>query len=100
MSTQRSCDRRNELRIDFQMRHEWTGNRLTKFVAIVQTFEDSLRTFSQAFAFFIELTQNVQPRSFLRERPLDRGKVLRSEEHTSELQSLAYLVCRLLLEKK
>src|SRR2546425_5263843 len=30
-------------------------------------------------------------------QPLDR---VRSEEHTSELQSLAYLVCRLLLEKK
>src|SRR2546425_5347611 len=29
-----------------------------------------------------------------------RESVLRSEEHTSELQSLAYLVCRLLLEKK
>src|SRR2546425_9552522 len=28
------------------------------------------------------------------------GKRRRSEEHTSELQSLAYLVCRLLLEKK
>src|SRR3989441_1852102 len=28
------------------------------------------------------------------------GQVNRSEEHTSELQSLAYLVCRLLLEKK
>src|SRR5205823_9142192 len=27
-------------------------------------------------------------------------KARRSEEHTSELQSLAYLVCRLLLEKK
>src|SRR2546425_7158212 len=27
-------------------------------------------------------------------------RVARSEEHTSELQSLAYLVCRLLLEKK
>src|SRR5205823_9907222 len=26
--------------------------------------------------------------------------ISRSEEHTSELQSLAYLVCRLLLEKK
>src|SRR2546425_3616782 len=26
--------------------------------------------------------------------------ITRSEEHTSELQSLAYLVCRLLLEKK
>src|SRR5438045_6363468 len=28
------------------------------------------------------------------------GKVVRSEEHTSELQSLRHLVCRLLLEKK
>src|SRR2546425_8530166 len=28
------------------------------------------------------------------------GDPERSEEHTSELQSLAYLVCRLLLEKK
>src|SRR2546423_5917097 len=27
-------------------------------------------------------------------------QAFRSEEHTSELQSLAYLVCRLLLEKK
>ena len=26
--------------------------------------------------------------------------IIRSEEHTSELQSQAYLVCRLLLEKK
>src|SRR2546425_5630357 len=40
-------------------------------------------------------------------RPVrERAKVMkfskrtRSEEHTSELQSLAYLVCRLLLEKK
>src|SRR3712207_9595172 len=42
-------------------------------------------------------------------RPLHRGqrgprgrrlKVERSEEHTSELQSRQYLVCRLLLEKK
>src|SRR2546425_9152645 len=28
------------------------------------------------------------------------SSAMRSEEHTSELQSLAYLVCRLLLEKK
>src|SRR5205823_14868402 len=32
--------------------------------------------------------------------PRHAGRLLRSEEHTSELQSLAYLVCRLLLEKK
>src|SRR5215203_308488 len=30
----------------------------------------------------------------------DRSPALRSEEHTSELQSRQYLVCRLLLEKK
>src|SRR2546423_8237911 len=38
-----------------------------------------------------------------RRRPSRQLPVLpgeRSEEHTSELQSLAYLVCRLLLEKK
>src|SRR5262245_65244149 len=28
------------------------------------------------------------------------GAIVRSEEHTSELQSLRHLVCRLLLEKK
>src|SRR6266545_7262124 len=33
-------------------------------------------------------------------RPDRPGPASRSEEHTSELQSLAYLVCRLLLEKK
>src|SRR2546425_2232821 len=32
--------------------------------------------------------------------PRDERRRSRSEEHTSELQSLAYLVCRLLLEKK
>src|SRR3712207_7123989 len=36
-------------------------------------------------------------RIFPRERS---GRVSRSEEHTSELQSRQYLVCRLLLEKK
>src|SRR5205823_1526364 len=33
-------------------------------------------------------------------QPGRAGAGERSEEHTSELQSLAYLVCRLLLEKK
>src|SRR2546425_8001880 len=32
--------------------------------------------------------------------PCHPSEHARSEEHTSELQSLAYLVCRLLLEKK
>src|SRR3712207_7353432 len=32
--------------------------------------------------------------------PLETARQTRSEEHTSELQSRQYLVCRLLLEKK
>src|SRR3989441_1840824 len=36
----------------------------------------------------------------LASRAIESPTGLRSEEHTSELQSLAYLVCRLLLEKK
>src|SRR2546425_5585166 len=39
-------------------------------------------------------------RRFDRDRDPRQGTQSRSEEHTSELQSLAYLVCRLLLEKK
>src|SRR2546425_3486258 len=35
-----------------------------------------------------------------RSHPHSAPQRWRSEEHTSELQSLAYLVCRLLLEKK
>src|SRR5205823_13984227 len=50
------------------------------------------------------------PRRLADARPVEVGRLQkdvgrvrrdrRSEEHTSELQSLAYLVCRLLLEKK
>src|SRR3712207_7384678 len=36
---------------------------------------------------------------FIKEQ-MPRARLFRSEEHTSELQSRQYLVCRLLLEKK
>src|SRR3712207_8188310 len=42
----------------------------------------------------------VRSRWTFRPRAYARAQVLRSEEHTSELQSRQYLVCRLLLEKK
>src|SRR3712207_6915482 len=42
----------------------------------------------------------VETGRFHAERPFERGPADRSEEHTSELQSRQYLVCRLLLEKK
>src|SRR2546422_8553420 len=37
---------------------------------------------------------------YVRDRAVRTHKDLRSEEHTSELQSRLHLVCRLLLEKK
>src|SRR5205823_8883886 len=55
----------------------------TAFVCSLQLIQDSL-DFVHRFLFLL----------------LKRAYEGRSEEHTSELQSLAYLVCRLLLEKK
>src|SRR5205823_15085122 len=47
------------------------------------------------------VTQNWEPNDSPGSAPtIDKNTLIRSEEHTSELQSLAYLVCRLLLEKK
>src|SRR2546423_9812821 len=46
-----------------------------------------------------DLDAPVAPHERHRRPPADE-RPPRSEEHTSELQSLAYLVCRLLLEKK
>src|SRR5437764_8102442 len=40
------------------------------------------------------------PSEFLARQPMPKLVDRRSEEHTSELQSPMYLVCRLLLEKK
>src|SRR5262245_64670213 len=41
----------------------------------------------------------IEPASRVASQPPGEGRA-RSEEHTSELQSLRHLVCRLLLEKK
>src|SRR5258708_9196778 len=42
----------------------------------------------------------VDPEPITQPHGLDERRLLRSEEHTSELQSPDHLVCRLLLEKK
>src|SRR2546425_7513903 len=46
------------------------------------------------------LGQPSEPGPYVIRVRVPSGVRMRSEEHTSELQSLAYLVCRLLLEKK
>src|SRR5437868_10658427 len=50
--------------------------------------------------FFIERFSNLFQRYYGEMRALVIRRYLRSEEHTSELQSRFDLVCRLLLEKK
>src|SRR3712207_8168472 len=42
----------------------------------------------------------ARPAAYVASRIAPRTRALRSEEHTSELQSRQYLVCRLLLAKK
>src|SRR3712207_8860195 len=79
------------------------------------TWDDSRRRgasslLSQVVGVLVEHTPPVRPRLRRRAPPLvavARAYVVRrvvggrrSEEHTSELQSRQYLVCRLLLEKK
>src|SRR2546423_5822039 len=56
-----------------------------------------------ALPIFPPLWDDLIPRGRVADHQKSKSRLsalLRSEEHTSELQSLAYLVCRLLLEKK
>src|SRR5205823_9432885 len=58
-----------------------------------------------ATMFLVRRVMVIRAEQTLAQKPedrvsLNRWRAGRSEEHTSELQSLAYLVCRLMLEKK
>src|SRR2546425_3719161 len=88
------------------MRHACSGS-LFFFLMIRRPPRSTLFPYTTLF----RSTQRVEPRrgglpvrggeGQDRERqPPQPDRRARSEEHTSELQSLAYLVCRLLLEKK
>src|SRR2546423_15624424 len=87
------------------------SSHIFSFFFFNDTATTEIYTLSLHDALPISHVRSLRPRLDLRERsggdelalsadapaPLERA---RSEEHTSELQSLAYLVCRLLLEKK
>src|SRR3712207_6969011 len=49
---------------------------------------------------YLKNRQPINPSTSMELEKLRKKRVIRSEEHTSELQSRQYLVCRLLLEKK
>src|SRR5205823_14162788 len=65
---------------------------------------DRLRASSEhgaaALGAYVAVFMNTSTEREVRIRGIEGIPEVRSEEHTSELQSLAYLVCRLLLEKK
>src|SRR5205823_9128096 len=63
-----------------------------RLTALSSSFVNTISTSLTA-----SLTRTASPSGLTK---LLLAAAMRSEEHTSELQSLAYLVCRLLLEKK
>src|SRR3712207_7363548 len=69
--------------------------------AIQVGFDDKREVLSNKPAKGHVAKANTAPKRFIREfKNIEGLEVGRSEEHTSELQSRQYLVCRLLLEKK
>src|SRR2546430_9095230 len=59
----------------------------------------TLFPYTTLFRSFLCFQEDFNPFVHIFRKPVQRGKI-RSEEHTSELQSQSNLVCRLLLEKK
>src|SRR2546425_8332643 len=74
----------------------------TLFRSVVGRLRLDFRHRRHLFALDLRLDQRHEgiPVSVPELRKVELRRQGRSEEHTSELQSLAYLVCRLLLEKK
>src|SRR2546425_1994528 len=76
------------------------GNDATEYVVADSSLCPGLPSVSR-YRIPVAYVEIDEQGSFQDRGQVDRAKrrVRRSEEHTSELQSLAYLVCRLLLEK-
>src|SRR2546425_8092469 len=73
---------------------------LFPYTTLFRSFDDGHDTGLYTWKYLHELGRERETKwaRYLERRA--RARDSRSEEHTSELQSLAYLVCRLLLEKK
>src|SRR5205823_13574877 len=101
-------------RVELKMKQIMISDVCVKLVDVIGTFSNSVFFFNNsataeiytlslhdALPIFNSAALLLRSANAKHPRGLANGSdVLRSEEHTSELQSLAYLVCRLLLEKK
>src|SRR5947199_6972916 len=86
-----------------QIRPETTpATRLFFFFLLRRPQRSTLFPYTTLFRSYAQRRAPCPPRSdgMPRHRRRPRVRRVRSEEHTSELQSLRHLVCRLLLEKK
>src|SRR3712207_7974704 len=70
---------------------------VARYEAVAQAYLDGLRLAADNGG---DLSSIASVASFFVSRVDTKVDEIRSEEHTSELQSRQYLVCRLLLEKK
>src|SRR3712207_7693678 len=61
---------------------------------------DDLRLPVEVDQALLDQPRELEPAVEFEQLPAGERRLARSEEHTSELQSRQYLVCRLLLEKK
>src|ERR1041384_8460665 len=75
----------------------WTEMVFTAVREIMMSADPELRIEIRDFGVFEVKPTKSKPKA---RNPKSGEIICRSEEHTSELQSLAYLVCRLLLDKK
>src|SRR2546425_2534974 len=71
----------------------------TLFRSVVTELAEAIRTYDRNRE-LLRAHGTAARRAAIHDFSWDTKGQVRSEEHTSELQSLAYLVCRLLLEKK
>src|SRR5437016_11563815 len=74
--------------------------RVEVFVVSAENSVEALRAEIEQRRLPVRTIALALPRASVTVKPIELPALGRSEEHTSELQSLTNLVCRLLLEKK
>src|SRR2546425_4962949 len=86
---------------------EYVGREIDIYAPRFSVRATSSKNSSSRLRISLPMYRTSAPRAFAVSKTADSSpgfrvtcNPVRSEEHTSELQSLAYLVCRLLLEKK